>query len=54
MDQPANIKYRSTAASEFLQHDADAVESVSQIVGVQREQDRYQAVSFHYTFKLER
>ena len=41
MDQPANIKYRSTAAQEFKQHHADKVEKVSEIVGVCRDQDRY-------------
>jgi hypothetical protein len=36
MDQPANLKFRSTAASEYQQHNADAVDSVSKTVGVQR------------------
>jgi len=45
MDQPSSIKFRSTANAEFQQRHADNFESVSQTVGVRRQQDRYQAVS---------
>lgn len=43
MDQPSSIKFRSTANAEFQQRHADNFESVSQTVGVRRQQDRYQA-----------
>ena len=45
IDQPANLKFQTSSGSEFIHHNADAHESVSQVVGVQRNQDTYKRVS---------
>lgn len=47
IDQPANLKFQTSSGSEFIHHNADAHESVSQVVGVKRNQDTYARVSKH-------
>ena len=46
IDQPANLKYQTSSGNEFIHHNADRHESVSQTVGVQRNQDTYTKVSY--------
>jgi len=36
IDQPANLKFQTSSGCEYIHHNADAHESVSQVVGVQR------------------
>ena len=52
IDQPAHLKFQTTATREYVKHDATTKESVSQIVGVHRDQDTYQKVSTHVRLSL--
>ncbi len=46
MDEPASIKYTSIFKQEFKHHDSNKVETTAQIVGVHREEDAYQKVTY--------
>jgi len=41
IDQPSNLKYETSSGAEYIKHNADAHASVSDVVGVQRNQDTY-------------
>ena len=41
MDQPAHLKFQTSSGLNHIQHNPDAHEKVSQIVGVNRSQDTY-------------
>jgi len=45
IDQPSNLKYETSSGAEYIKHNADAHASVSDVVGVQRNQDTYKKVS---------
>ena len=45
IDLPAPVKYSSTFKSEFIKHSEKQHETIAQIVGVHREEDKYKRVS---------
>ena len=45
MDQPAHQKFQTSSGLNHVHHNADSHEKVSQIVGVNRQQDTYAKVS---------
>jgi hypothetical protein len=44
IDQPANIKYKSSFNAEFVKHSDKKFETTAEIVGVQRAEDTYKKV----------
>lgn len=45
IDLPAPVKYSSTFKAEFIKHSEKQHETIAQIVGVHREEDKYKKVS---------
>lgn len=46
IDEPAHLKFNTSMKSQFIDHSTKTYETVAQIVGVHKENTRFQRVSY--------
>ena len=51
-DEPANLKYTTTMKSEFINHSTVQHSTIAKLVGVERDEPRFERVSFLFPLQI--